>query len=280
MSDRSQGAFARAMLLSAACLIVAAPALAQSAGGIAKPWSNEAELGFVKTSGNSSTTTFSLGDRFAYNWRYAELRLRLELFRTESTERVLTNEVDGVAEGSIDRVDAERYEVAAQFRQNVIGQLFWYALGDWYRNKPAGLENRWLGSGGVGYRLVDGPGLYLAAEAGVGLTREDRTNGQTDDFVDLRGFTEARVRLSDTADFAADLELLRNLQDSADTRVAASASLTARINRRLALRVGWHLKYDRQPPIVTVTTNPAAPPAAFVLDTTDQWLTTSLVLNF
>lgn len=280
MAKPGTGGWVRPLSAVALLLLAPLPAAGQQTATPKKVWSNEAEVGFVHTAGNSSTTTFSLADRFTYNWHFAELRLRAEFFRTESTDRVLVNEVGGVIETLVDRVDTERYEVAGQFRQNVMGQLFWYALGSWYRNRPAGVTNRWLGSGGVGYRLVEREGLLLAGEVGVGLTREELTNGHSDDFVDLRGFAEAKVGLSDTADLHADLELLRNLQDSADTRVNASAALTSRINRRFALRVGWSLKYDRQPPVLTIASNPAAPPGTFVLDTTDQALTASLVVNF
>lgn len=245
-----------------------------------KPWSNEAQLSLVDSAGNASSRTFAVADRFTYNWTYSELILTAEAFRQSSKTRVLSNEIGGVREDTIERTDAERYEAGAKFRQNLVGEMFWYALGSWYRNEPAGVQSRWNANGGVGYRFLENATSLVAGETGVGLVREDLVDSPADSFVDGRAYLEVRHKFSDHARFQTELELLDNLQDTGDLRINAKASVTSDLTDVLALRVGWDLKFDNRPTVIVIDSNPEAPPAPFVFDKTDRTLSASLVVSF
>lgn len=245
-----------------------------------KPWSNEAQLALVDTAGNSSSRTFAVANRFTYNWTYSELILTAELFRQSSESRVLVNEAGGVREDVVERVDAERYEAGAKFRQNLLDELFWYGLASWYQNEPAGVDSRLNFNGGLGYRFLETADSLVAGELGAGMVREELAGGPSDSFVDGRAYLEVRHRFSESAAFQTEVEVLDNLQDTADLRLNAKASVTADLTDIFALRVGWDLKYDNRPAVLVVGSNPEAPPAPFVFDKTDRTLSASLVVSF
>lgn len=245
-----------------------------------KPWSNEAQLAIVDAAGNSSSRTIAAANRFTYNWTYSELILTAEIFRQSSETRVLTNEVDGVRVDTLDELAAERYEAGAKYRQNLLDELFWYALGAWYQNEPAGVESRWSANGGFGYRFLETAASLVAGEIGVGMEQQDLVGAGSDSYVSGRAYLEVRHRFSDNAGFQTELELLENLQDTDDLRLSAKASVTSEITDILALRVGWDLKYDNQPAVLLVDSNPEAPPSPFVFDKVDRTLSVSLVVSF
>lgn len=261
---------------------VAPTALAQEAelAPIEKPWSNEAELSFISTSGNSGSTTLAVADRFVFNLAYAELRIRGDYFKTTARRDTFTNIGGGVVRESDTTTTSERSTIEAQFRQNLTGQVFWYLLGSWYRNQPAGIDARMLGSGGIGYRLIENSSTVIVGEVGIGVTREELTNGFDNSFADLRAFGSIRQRLSDAAELEIWAEALDSVENSDDLRISAHASLTSKLVGKLAMRVWWDIQYDKLPPVILINVNPDEPAALYALDTSDRTVGASLVLDF
>lgn len=268
--------------VAAVSLLGAAPVSAQEAEEPEelKPWSNEAQLSLADSAGNASSRTFAISDRFTYNWTYAELVVSFELFRQSSEQRVLVNEIDGVREELIDQVSAERYEAEGKYRQNVLDELFWFVQGGWYQNRPAGVDQRLGAHAGVGYRFLENTTTLVAGEIGPGVVREELVDAGADTFADARAFLELRHEFNDNASLDSQVEVRDNIQDTDDLRITAGVAVTSQMNDTFALRVGWDLRYDRQPPVIVVDSNPDAPPGAFVFDTTDRTLTASLVVSF
>ena len=274
---------ARAVVVAVALtLVLAAPTQAQEAASdeaAVKPWTNEAELSFVRTSGNTTTTSLSFADRFAYNWTYSELVVRASLLKASRDLRVLTSE-DGVVTADFLSEDiAEAYDFNGQYRRNVFGNLFWYIGAGWYRNEFAGLSNRYHAGAGFGYRFVENERSTAIGEIGVNLTREEQTNLSEDTYVEVRGFLGVKHKLNDNTDFATDLEILPNVTDFEDLRLNSVTSLSARLTGVLALRIGLTIHYDRLP-VVFRLDSPTGVPAFFTLQTTDTLLSTALVLKF
>lgn len=289
---RSIRGFVRLLALTlapgVAAAVAPAPALAQEGAAAAqetveesvKPWSNEAQVALVDAAGNSSSTTFAISERFTYNWTFSELVLGAELFRSTTETRVLTNDAGTARESLVDTVAAERYEVTGKYRQNLLGDLFWVATGAWYRNRPAGIDSRVGFTGGVGYRFLENASSLVAGEIGVGVARETPVALPADTFADGRAYLEIRHAFSDSGSLQIEAELLDNLQDTDDLRINGRVSLTSKLTDVFALRVGWDLRYDKQPAFVIVDGGPGVPAASFVLDDLDRTLSASLVVSF
>lgn len=261
-------------------LLLASPALAQEeAEEPAKPWTNEAELAFVNTSGNSAASTFAFGNRFAYNWTYSEFRFVVDFYRATARQRFLFNEGGGVRQELVTETTAERYELAAQYRQNFVGQVFWYLKGGWFRNQPAGIDSRYNGNGGVGYRFLEDDVTTLVGEFGIGATREQQVQGEAMTFADIRGAFEWKQKVTDTTNFELASEALWNLSNTDDLRINAIAAATVSVSSKIALRVSYDLRFDNDPAMVLVDTVPEEPPALFTLKTTDRTLAAALVVT-
>lgn len=269
-------------------LVVSVPltALAQEATEEApaeettRPWSNEGELMFVNTSGNSAATNFAIRDKFTYNFTYGELIVHADLIKATARDRDLYNEGGGVRQVLTTRTTSEQYEVGAKYRQNFLDQAFWYALATWYSNDPAGISTRLSGGGGVGYRFVENDSTTLVGEAGLALTHESPVSGESDTFIDARVFGEWQQRITGNSDLSLAAEFIDNLQDFDQLRINTRAAVTASITKVLALRLSWDMKFNNAPPGILVTTNLDEPPAYFQLKTTDRVLGASLVFTF
>ena len=259
------------------------PALAQEGAAVeetVKPWGNEAQVALVDAAGNSSSTTFAISNRFTYNWTFSELILGAELFRSTTDTRVLTNDAGTVQESVVETIGAERYEVTGKYRQNMLGDLFWYGSGAWYRNRPAGIDSRANFTGGVGYRFLENASTLVAGEIGVGVERETPVGLPADTFADGRAYLEIRHEFSDSGSLQVEAEMLDNLQDTQDLRINGRVAVTSKLTSVFALRVGLDLRYDNQPAIVIVDGGPGVPAASFVLDDLDRALSASLVVSF
>ena len=76
-------------------------------------WSNVADLGFVLTAGNSSTSTFSFDDKLTYAWARADFIFRAGALRVQTTDdpfAVGTPEDFEVIEDLARELDTERYD--------------------------------------------------------------------------------------------------------------------------------------------------------------------------
>jgi putative salt-induced outer membrane protein YdiY len=284
---RSLAAFCAFVL----CAAGASPVLAQESGEVLvteaaeeaedpKRWSNEAEFSYVKTGGNSSASTLALSNRFAYNFTYAELLVGFGFLRASSATTTLSNVGGEVVEDTITTTGAERYEVTASYRQNTLGNLFWYGGGGWFRNKFSGINSRFNVGGGGGYRFVESDTSLFVGELGLGITGESLTVGTSETFVDLRAAIEGRFKLTDSTDFDILVEAFDNVQNTRNLRVKLDTAVTVAMSGTLALRVGYLLDYRNEPVVQVIDVNPDEPPATYTFSKTDSTLSVSLVVKF
>ncbi len=249
-------------------------------GESVKPWSNEAEASYVKTGGNSSASTLALSNRFAYNFTYSELLFDVEFMRASTTTTFRSN-VDGeLVEEELSDTSAERYEIAGSYRQNILSNMFWYARGDWYRNRFSGVSSRASGGGGVGYRFVESPTTLFVGELGVALTNESLTNDTSETFVDIRGALEGRFRITDSTDFEFVVSAADNVQNTENLRVKFNAAISVAVSNTLALRVGYLLDYRNDPIVQIIEGDEGVAPVSYTANKSDSMFLVSLVVKF
>jgi len=247
---------------------------------IPKAWSNEGEIAYVNVSGNAAATTLGITDKFTYNFTYAELILFADVLRATSRTRELFNEGGGVRQVLTTTTAAERYEFGGKYRQNILDDLFWFGIADYYKNEPAGISHRMYGGGGVGYRFVENDNTKLSGEIGLNITNEAPVVGDSDTFLDARAFGEWAQKISSNADFSLSAEFMDNLQNTDQLRINTKAALTAQVTSVLALRLSWDMYFNNAPPSLLVDVNPDEPVAYFPLKTSDRTLGASLVFKF
>ncbi|MCU0233743.1 MAG: DUF481 domain-containing protein [Thermoanaerobaculales bacterium] len=221
-----------------ALVLVAAggPAFAQDAAeeeAAPEPlWKGSLGLAYLDTSGNSETTTFGLD--FSTERRPTPWGLTV-------TGRFNRNEDDGV-------LTAERLFLGARARR-ALGER-WEFFGGLSAEKDefAGFDLLFLAETGVTYKALVGPRHFLALDAGVTWTDEDRVEPEPD--VNYLGGLLGLAyewKLSDTASLLETLRLFPNFDESSDWRLTSETALQASVNSWLAVRLGYEIRYRNEP---------------------------------
>lgn len=250
-----------------------------------RAWSNKTEFGFTSASGNAENTNLSLTNNFKWNWSRSEFYFDLVAIRNEATARTLSNPGTGeVVVTDNTALTAEIYAVEPGYRMDITERLYWYVNARWYRNKPAGIQDRYLLGGGIGYKLVNAEKHILLGELGVAYTDEDQISGFNQTFTSARIFLDYDFKINDSTTFSSDLETLWDVSDSDNWQANWITAITASMTKTVALSVSYAVIYDNQPAVTVVPPDAGAPggtlPLPYLADTTDTFLTASVVLNF
>lgn len=217
-----------------------------------KPWSDEAELSYVATSGNSEVETLAAKNLFTlkfaehmqFLWKLAALKGR--------TDGALT---------------AERYLTDFRLEHRYSERAYTYVNAGWLSDNFAGLDSRVDSGLGGGYRFFIGPKSFLKSEAGFNAVRERYTDSTERRFAEGRLFGEYSYAFSAKNKFTQSVEYLYDFDNSQNYRVNSETALRAALNDHLSLKLSYLIKYDHEP----------VPPT---LEKRDTVLSTAIVANF
>jgi len=244
----------------AVVMIMAAPAAvhAQADAPSSFQWTNETELSFVSTSGNSSSNTFGLKGSLGGADDIHELSLEFGGVRASSertTRRAIGTPSDfDIEETTSSETTAESYFARTRYDRSFDRSFVFGGIG-WDRNTFAGIENRLQLQAGFGRTFVRSDEARLRADLGGTYTFQedvDSDNGATDGFGGWRVSVDAMRSVSGTAQVNSELVVDNNLEESEDLRVDWLNSLSVSINSALALKTSVQLLWDNQPALVRV----------------------------
>ena len=191
-----------------------------------------AEVAFVGTTGNTSTSTFSAGGEHIVRPAAWMIRNRALVVR-------------GSAEGLV-TVESMLYgfRVERSFNRRLS------AFGDYgyFQDERAGILRRNMITGGVAWQIADGPRHKLAADAGLGYLSERRVAGADVSSPTYSGGALYKLSLSETAELVADARLLGPFDNTDDWRGTHTIALTARLTTLLSLKVSNTIRYANFPP--------------------------------
>ncbi|MEN6311751.1 MAG: DUF481 domain-containing protein [Acidobacteriota bacterium] len=286
----------RAALLAVLLLGGAAAARAQDKPadkpvdkGLLGAWKATAELGYVVSGGNSSTSTFSLGNTFKRKWEKDALTVKTFILRSHSTTTIRTavgTETDyTVYAEKTEALVAENYAVNTQYDRRLTNKIAaQFALG-WDHNKFASLAGRVIFTAGTGYAWVETKRTTFKTDGGVTFTVRKYYNQDSTSFAGFRGNFTFEQKILDTSSFASQFILDENLKRTVDWRYDWTNSVTASISKSLALKTSLRIVYANLPAQVAVplydslgaSTGLTVPVS---LKKVDTYFTTSLVINF
>lgn len=251
-------------------------------------WYEQAELTLVLTAGNTQSSAFGLSNRLERLFPSSRLTfdaggLRIE---TGTTERTAIGTPDDfvVDEDTETETTAENYFATLRYDRELSGRSYAYGSGGWVRNRFAGVDNRWTGAVGVGYRLVDSERTTWTADLGATLTSEDPIVGETDSFAGLRLTWDLGHQLTETTRFTSVLVVDENLSETEDLRASFDNAIAVDISDILALKTGLKLLFDNLPSLeeidlFAVPGGPATGTVLVPLDELDTQLTVALVVT-
>ena len=257
--------------------------------GLFGPWVATAELSYVVTGGNTSTSALSFGTSFSRKWTNDTLLFKSYVLKSNATTTTRTargTETDfDVLEQSITRKVAENYLLAGQYDRRISKKLLGQAGASWDRNRFAGIDDRLIATLGFGYAWIEKPRTQIKTSAGVTYTLRQFVGLDWESFGGLRFSVTADQKLFESSSFSSAFILDENLKDTPDWRFDWANSVTASLSKSLALKVSLRTLYTHQPalqglPLFDLVGDPTGLTVFVPLKKLDTFLTTSIVINF
>jgi putative salt-induced outer membrane protein len=218
----------------------------------AKALSDQAELSYVQTAGNTKTQTLAAKNLLKYK------------FSDPLTGSWFVGAMFSKDKGA---TTSENYSTELRLDYAFTERIYSYALAGWNKNRFAGLDQRYYGGLGAGYKLLLGPAHFLLCEAGLNETKEDYTDNTSKTFLTGRAFGKYEYAFSPKSRFSQTAEYLHDFADSKHYKVISETALTASLTDILSMKTSYLVKYDHEP-------IPAG------LKQTDTVLAAALVLNY
>jgi putative salt-induced outer membrane protein len=232
------------------CALIALPVLADEDEAEEPAWTSALGLSFVATSGNSDTQTLGLDllvTRKPLPWG---LELGANALRAEQ---------DG-------ELTAERYQAFIRGKRALSDRWELFAGVSGTQDEFAGYDLRAVVEGGAVYKALLGPTHELAFDGGLTWTHEELITDEEDEYMGgILGLAYA-WHITDTAAFGQRLKWYPNFDESEDWRAESETSLQAAVSTRVALKLGYVVRYENEP--------------VEGFDDTDTTTTVSLVFSF
>lgn len=197
-------------------------------------WTGTAELGLAIASGNAESETLN-----------GKLDLKRETERWHANLRAaaLRAEAD-------DQLSAYRYALGGTLGFNVGARAYTFGAVRYERDDFAAFRHQWVGSAGLGYRLIDDERTALVGEIGPGARRAQLVAWPSSAPAGTRArMTETDTILRASVEFRHALNANTQLSNvllseggSSGRFLQNDLGLSVRISERYALRVGHQLR--------------------------------------
>ena len=217
-----------------------------------KKWSDQAELSFVDTGGNTDVTSLSAKNLLKYEFS-DELQAAWKL-------GVLYGQSDG-------EKNAESYFSDLRLDYLFTKHLYSFVNAGWSKDKFAGIDSRYYAGPGAGYKFFTGPRHFLLAEISLNYVNEKYIDDTDKEYLGGRAFAEYEYAFTDKNKFSQSVEYLHDFEDSNNYNVNLETALISALSDYLSLKTSYVVKYDNQPVPST-------------LKETDTILSVTLVVNF
>jgi putative salt-induced outer membrane protein YdiY len=216
--------------------------LAQAAAPQAPPppprQEGTAQLAFVGTTGNSSTTTLSAGGDHTFRPDKWIFRNRALFVRSDAADPV-TGE---------DNVTAESFLYLFRADRELTKHVSAFGSFGFLRDKPAGVSSHQDVNGGLAFKVIDVTRVQFTVDGGLGYMNENRVVGD-----DIHSATATfgslfKAKLTDTTDLTDELRFLQTFDDASDWRMGHIVSLTVKISEIFSLKVSSQVRFANLPP--------------------------------
>ena len=190
-----------------------------------KTWNASAELGYIKSSGNSDTETLNakFNGETAYN-KWTQL-LTLEALKSA------TGEVRS----------AEKYRIEVQSDYDLGERSHALGVANWENDNFNGLNYTASVAAGYGYKVIKTDEMKLKLEVAPGYRIVEDTNNNTEEDAILRLSEVFSWKLSKTSTFDQNLKV--ETGDS-NTETRFGIALTNQVAGNLSMKVAYNIKHN------------------------------------
>jgi putative salt-induced outer membrane protein len=187
------------------------------------PWNAEAELGFIKTSGNSDTESLNMKAKAVNETSIRTYTGKLETARTKNSSTVT----------------GERYFASGKGEYNLDESAFLFALLTYEDDRFSGYDYQATETVGYGRHLIKQDDLSLKAELGAGAKQADLTTGTSESGSIVRVGADLKWKISKSATFTEEL----SIESSSDNTITKSVTgLKTRIDESLSSKITYTWK--------------------------------------
>lgn len=217
------------VVATALSLLAMTPALADEDEAEDSPWSGNARLGYLSTSGNSETDNLNarvLAEYASGKWLHRGVAA-------------------GVGAREDDRTTAEAYELGLRTTYDFNEFDFAFGRANWRKDKFSGFDQQFSQSIGYGRRLINQPRQHLNVELGAGARQARQRDGTSVNEAILRFGSDYEFRFNDVASFNFDLAV----ESGGDnTFTEAVGAFTTKLLGRLASVVSYTVRNNSRVP--------------------------------
>jgi len=237
--SRSRVAYGTICLLAGALAMSTLPTTLVAQDEAPKRAELTADLGYVSTSGNTSVTTFNLGNK---------LVLRAGAMLLTQTSAFVYGRTSGeeTANNQALRIRADR---------PIGNRLAVYGFGGYDRNKFGGVARRFDQNVGLTYDVLQASRDSIGFEAGVGLVQESLYADEGGILRNSNNYSAGRAAanykhsFTETSYFQQVLEYLPDLEESSAYRFNSESSVVAPISTHIGLKASALIRYNNAPPL-------------------------------
>jgi putative salt-induced outer membrane protein YdiY len=222
----------RVLALSVSLAAVARLAAAQPPAPPPPPvWETQVGASFVGASGNTETSTF--GGDFA-------ARRQWPLWQVEAQSAAIRTSDRGVQTGA-------RYLASLRGKRRLTDLLSFTGGERAERDRFAGIDFRNVLDGGVSWALVRTAGWTLDAVTSLAWLHEQRTVGSGRDNPNAIYQALSRIPIGAAGDTRQRVAVYQDFRDTSAYRTEAEVTAQAAMNSRLALKLGYLMRYANDP---------------------------------
>lgn len=150
---------------------------------------------------------------------------------------------------------ADQVNLGARYDRELTKRWFAFGSGDWLKDRPANLANRWSASSGVGYHVFKRDTSFWDVFGGLGYTHDDLTEPTvvSDELRTTYGRAELLIgqesqhRLTATTTLKQRLVIYPNLRDTSNFRGVFDTGLAVAMNQRFNLTASLGYRYNSDP---------------------------------
>jgi len=188
-------------------------------------WEAAAELGFVKTSGNSETET--LNAKFDASTSYSNWKHSLHLETLNSS----SNDVSS----------AEKYLAEGQSDYAISDRAYALAVVTWEKDRFSGFDYQASAALGLGYKVIQEADMELDFELAPGYRVSEFEAGYNEEDSILRAAEHFSWKVSETS--TLDQMLSSEIGDS-NTVTRFGISLTSQVAGALSMKLAYNIKHN------------------------------------
>ncbi len=215
-----------------ATLLITASAFAQSPPAAVEesPWSGAASLGYLSTSGNTETTSYSA--KFGVGYAQDQWKNGFNLATNGASES--------------DATTAESFQAGWKSEYSLTEYDFIFGTVDWRKDRFSGVDQQLTEAIGYGRRLIDTPKHLLSVGLGVGHRSADLADGTSESGVIGRGNVNYSWIFSETAGFDQNI-IVESGSDN--TYIESISAVRARLLGDFALVLSYTIKQNSDVPV-------------------------------